>query len=36
MSKQVVRVGIQTNDSKDLYLRIVAPRYLFIKFIHKV
>jgi len=33
MFKQLVRMGIQT---KDLYLRIVAPRNLFIEFIHEV
>jgi len=33
MSKQLVCVGIQT---KDLYLRIVAPRNLFIEFMHEV
>jgi len=32
MFKQLTRVGIQTH----LYLRIVAPRNLFIEFIHKV
>jgi len=32
MSKQLVCVGIQTN----LYLRIVAPHNLFIKFEHQV
>jgi len=32
MSEQQVRVGIQTN----LYLRIVAPRNLFIEFIREV
>jgi len=32
ISKQLVHVGIQTN----LYLRIVAPRNLFIEFIHEV
>ena len=34
MSKQLVRVGIQT--IKDLYLRIVASRNLFIEFMHEV
>jgi len=34
MSKQLERVGIQTK--KDLYLRIVAPRNLFIEFVHEV
>jgi len=34
MSEQLVRVGIETN--KDHYLRIVAPRNLFIEFIHEV
>jgi len=34
MSKQLVRVGIQ--KIKDLYLRIVAPRNLFIEFMHEV
>jgi len=34
MSKQLVRMGIQ--KIKDLYLKIVAPRNLFIEFIHGV
>jgi len=34
MSKKLVRVGFK--QIKDLYLRIVAPYNLFIKFIHEV
>jgi len=34
MSKQPVPVGIQ--KMKNLYLRIIAPRNLFIEFIHEV
>jgi len=34
MSKQLVRMGIQTNQGS--FLRIVAPRNLFIEFMHEV
>jgi len=34
MSKQLVRVGIK--QIEDLYLRIVAPRNVFVEFMHEV
>ena len=34
MLKQLTRVGFK--EIKDLYMRIVAPRNLFIEFMHEV